>query len=354
MGVARWTYNNCLSGIINKNIPKTKKELRKYCINSDCALKDNKFIFDVPYDVRNEAMCDLLKAYKTCFASKHRFQIKYKSKKDKKDSIVLHSKHYKHKKGDYSFIQKLKSSEPLPDKLDYDSRIIKDSLNQYWICIPILFSQQRILDNQESSTKEKVIAIDPGVRTFATMYDSNGNIIECGKGDIGRIYRLGCVVDKLQSKWTKVNHRKRYKLKKVAMRIRYKIQNLVKDLHCKLVKYLCENYEFILIPTFDTQNMVDKRKRKINSKIARQIITWSHYKFRERLLNKAREYPWVKVKIITEEYTSQICGNCGNLNKELGSKKEFICPTCKYVADRDFNAARNIMIKSLSETKESL
>ena len=77
--------------------------------------------------------------------------------------------------------------------------------------------------------------MDPGVRTFATIFDSDGNGFEIGKGDIGRIYRLSCVVDDLQSKWSQKDckHNKRYQFKKAARRIRKKIQNLVRDLHWK-------------------------------------------------------------------------------------------------------------------------
>jgi putative transposase len=173
-----------------------------------------------------------------------------------------------------------------------------------------------------------------------------------GKNDIGRIYRLGYVVDKLQSKWSQkeTRHKERYHLKKAAKRIRKKIKDLVKDVHCKLIKYLCLNYEVVLLPKFETKGMVSKKKRKIRSKTARAIITWSHFSFRERLLNKIKEYPECRVKLVTEEYTSKTCGSCGQLNASLGSKKNFVCPFCDYRADRDLNAARNILIKSLQET----
>jgi len=63
-------------------------------------------------------------------------------------------------------------------------------------------------------------------------------------------------------------------------------------------------------------------------------MTWSHFTFKERLLNKVREYPGCKVKLVTEEYTSMTCGSCGKLNISLGSKKSFKCPFCDYKADR--------------------
>ena len=51
--------------------------------------------------------------------------------------------------------------------------------------------------------------------------------------------------------------------------------------------------------------------------------------------------------IITEEYTSTTCGECGNLNLTLGSKKVYYCQHCKIIIDRDVNGARNILIKAL-------
>ena len=48
---------------------------------------------------------------------------------------------------------------------------------------------------------------------------------------------------------------------------------------------------------------------------------------------------------VGEEYTSQVCGNCGFLHQELGSNKVFCCPSCDYELDRDLNSARNIYLK---------
>jgi hypothetical protein len=56
------------------------------------------------------------------------------------------------------------------------------------------------------------------VRTFYTGYDRDGIIVEVGKSDISRIYRLCNSYDKLQSKWSQpeINHRKRYRCKRAG------------------------------------------------------------------------------------------------------------------------------------------
>ena len=81
------------------------------------------------------------------------------------------------------------------------------------------------------------------------------------------------------------------------------------------------------------------------------MCTLSHYRFKTTLKHKAMEYPWVHVIDTTEEYTSKTCGECGAIHRNLGSKKIFKCPQCGYEADRDFNGARNILIKHLTGCK---
>jgi len=48
-------------------------------------------------------------------------------------------------------------------------------------------------------------------------------------------------------------------------------------------------YGVVFIPIFETQKVVNRTARKIRSKIARQMIIWSHYTiFRKMLLNMAK------------------------------------------------------------------
>ena len=53
--------------------------------------------------------------------------------------------------------------------------------------------------------------------------------------------------------------------------------------------------------------------------------------------------------VVTEEYTTQCCGQCGRLNKSLGGAKVFKCAECGFEGGRDENAARNIFFKYLKE-----
>ena len=316
--------------------------------------------------VRDEGMNDLIKAYSNYFKKKkdekgkemkrkkRKNPIEYRSKKNESESIVIHSKHWK-KSGIFhpqSFGKEpIRGTEPLPDKLYYDSRIQRNRLGEFYLCIPMPLEIRS--DNQTPKWKnieDGILAIDPGVRTFATTYSPDGTVTEWGKSDISRIYRLCHASDDLQSRWSQkgIRHKKRYRMRMAARKIRRKIHNLVDELHKKLSLWIVQNHHTVLLPSFETQQMVRRGHRRIRSKTARAMLTWSHYRFRQRLLHKAREYPWCKVIICDEAYTSKTCGNCGFIHQKLGSNKTFKCPQCKITMDRDMNAARNILLRYIT------
>jgi len=96
--------------------------------------------------------------------------------------------------------------------------------------------------------------------------------------------------------------------------------------------------------------MVRKTRRKIGRKTARNLLTWGHYRFRQILIDKAREYPWVNNIFVTNEaYTTKTCTYCGWMNENIGGKKVYTCHgECggkKF--PRDFNGARNILLRFL-------
>ena len=71
----------------------------------------------------------------------------------------------------------------------------------------------------------------------------------------------------------------------------------ISSVDAKLARWLCENHHIVVLhPGFKTKDMVKSGGfRKIQSKTARQMMTWSHFCFRQHLLHKSREYPWCKV-----------------------------------------------------------
>ena len=349
-GSARWTYNACVRALKDRQACASLRDLRAYAVNDDSpAVTAHPWLKETPYDVRDDAVRDLIKAYKALRKQGKAFDLKFRSRKDASQSITIHHKHWKHKRGAYTeLFAGVHATEALPDVPPPDGRLTRNRLGQYHLKWPVPLDVRG--ENQApDAAKHATIALDPGVRTFMTGYDADGRIVEWGRNDVARLGRLCHAYDSLQARWAKEKHARRHRMQRVGRRIQLKIKHLVADLHRRLAKWLCTHYRVVLIPVFETQQMVQRSTRRIRSKTARAMLTWSHYAFRQFLLHKSREYPWCKIVVVTEEYTSKTCGGCGALHAKLGGSKVFKCPACGFTVDRDANGARNILLKFLTE-----
>ena len=92
-------------------------------------------------------------------------------------------------------------------------------------------------------------------------------------------------------------------------------------------------------------------KRKINSKTVRQMLRWSHFRFKQTLKFQALKRGCT-VMDITEEYTDKTCTKCGHIHVKLGSSKKFKCPSCGHRLPRDWNGALGIFLKALRDIAE--
>ena len=348
-GVRRFIYNKCLASIKKKECKENLKDLRnKNIYNSNYETKDS-WMLDYNYDLRDEALRDLMKninsnRQKQKLSDKPtHFEMKYKSKKmekTKNESISVLGKYWNNANDFYSSVfrpDKLKSAEPLPERLMYTSRLIKTPTNKYFISIPK--ASELMSDNQ--AREESMLFIDPGVKTFLTGYDPSGKIIICGEHDISRIARLLYYKRKLFSKQMKATKcRKRSSYKLACLRMGEKIENLVNELHKKLTKWLCENYKHIYIPRLNFHKC-----KKMNKRSKANMASLRHCSFVDRLLNKSKVYPSCNVIEVNEAFTSKTCSRCGWQNDNLRNKNIFICNSCNLVIGRDINASKNVMLR---------
>jgi hypothetical protein len=149
----------------------------------------------------------VLKAYKSNLAKGVKFDIKFRSKKDKKQSVGVLNKHWLKKKGVLSFLRTIKSAEALPYDLVYDLRLIKVRTGHYYLCVPKPLearseSQAPVFNETQKSKGASVIVFDPGVRTFNTCFDPSGLIAEWGVSDKARLGRLSYAYYDLQGRWS--------------------------------------------------------------------------------------------------------------------------------------------------------
>lgn len=353
MGCYRVTYNRALD-LSKRSKRKDYNFLRNAVVTNENVPEP--WLRDCPGAIRKYAVRDLAAAYNSNFAKRrkdvsHKFDLKYKSKKDRKQSIKVEHKDIKISGSSLTMYPTKMSAmriyaRSLPSRtIDYDVTLSMDRLGRFYIHVPFV----RDPENQ-GATDRGTCSVDPGIRTFVTTWDPEGGCYKLGHGAIGRLIRLALHLDKLLAKISNTKKlKRRRRMRRAADRMRKRMKNLVAELHWKTAAFLCKNYETVLLPEFKTQGMVGRLNRKINSKTTRSMLTLSHYSFRQRLLHKA-SLSGTTVHVVGEEYTSKTCSNCGWLHDRLGGSKVFCCQRCGLKGDRDGLAARNIFLKNIMFT----
>lgn len=231
--------------------------------------------------------------------------------------------------------------ESLPQNIK-DSRLIW-RFEKWWIAIP---HKAHLL---RAENQGRVVALDPGIRSFMTFYSSDysGHI---GKGDFSRIQRLCIHLDDLISRRDKCrNKQKKRSMTKASRRMRGKIIHLITELHFKAAKFLTDNFDVILLPTFETKQMAGKAKRKIRKKSVRMMLTLSHYKFKQILKWKAQQLGKTVIDC-SEAYTSKTHPQTGEIKNIGGAKWIKLLDGSR--ADRDIVGARNILLRALVDSPE--
>jgi len=241
-----------------------------------------------------------------------------------------------------TLLNNLLASEPV--STDSDCRLTCEN-ERWFLIVGVALTAPEVSDNQA-----KVVAIDPGVRAFVSFYsvDSCGKI---GLQNFGRILSLGRHLDNLISRRTTCTDKhSRHNMRKAEKRLRWKIRDLVDELHHKTSKFLLDNFDVIIIPSFETSQMVPKYQRKINKKSVRAMMTFAHYRFQEFLKFKAKSLGKVVLNQ-NEAYTSKTASWTGEVKNVGGAK---YIKSGGLVVDRDFNGSRGIFLRGLCEISPAL
>lgn len=346
MGTRRFIYNEGLSYIKNGHKPNFQ-ELRNKLVTAKNNPSIPKWQLEIPTDIRAEALRDLIFNHNTAFINLKRgniskFKIGYCKKKDtpsisipkaairiKNDLLYIYSTYMKTS-------IKMANRYKLTTNPDYFCRL-QVTNGKWFLCVPM-----KVQSDLSKRKRMKWCSLDPGVRVFQTIYSETS--VEQIKIRKETISRLQTTLDKFRSlRDKKVISQSRYTRR--IKRLNYRLECLIDDLHHKTASRLTKTYDHIILPSFESQEMVKKCKIKC---VNRNMLQLRHYTFKERLKNKCALMNCT-LDICTEEYTSQTCGVCGCLTK-VGGSDVFTCSKCKVVIDRDVNGARNIAIKRIKET----
>lgn len=336
-GCCRFVYNQTLA--YRKELYETKKESIS---RIDCNNWKNKFL-KVQYEWLKEidkfaldnAVINMDSAYQKFF-KEHNGYPKFKSKRNNKKSYKTN---YTNKNIEVSFEKnkiKLPKLKWVKTKVhrEFTGKIKSATISQvpsgkYFVSILVETEHIPMKENDNS------VGIDLGIKDLLITSDGEkfDNIRTTKKYE-----------DKLAKEQIKLSHKvkgsKNWNKQRIKIaRIHEKIHNTrIDNLH-KISHQLISENQVIVSEDLAVSNMMK------NHNLAKAISDCGWYELTRQLTYKAEWSGRTYIKIGRYVPSSQTCNVCGFVNKDTKSLsvREWICPVCGTVHDRDINAAINIL-----------
>lgn len=340
-GCVRFVYNQCFAYRINKykneNISVSKFDCNNY--KNRVLKKEYEWLKEVDKCALDNAVINMDNAYQKFFkehAGFPKFKSKHNNKKSYKTNFTNNNIEINFDKNKI----KLPKLKWIKAKLhrEFDGKIKSATISQvpsgkYFVSI--LAETQHI----PLESTGCMIGIDLGIKDL--LITSNGEKINNIRITKKYEKKLAKEQRKLEHKQkdSKNWNKQRIKVAKIYEKIRNtRIDNLHKISH----KLISEN-QVIVSEDLAISNMVK------NHNLAKSILDCGWYEITRQLQYKSdwnnRQY----IKIGRFIKSSQPCNVCGYINPETKdlSVREWTCPECGTVHDRDINAAINILNEGL-------
>mgnify|MGYP000971026621 CR=1 FL=1 len=210
--------------------------------------------------------------------------------------------------------------------------ISKTSTEEYFVSI--------LVETEHNPFKKtgRVVGIDLGIKDFVITSDNK----KYKNNRYTKTYqrRLKRNQQDLSRKIKGSNNYSKQKLK-LAKTYKKITNSRLDNLH-KVSTELIKNYDIVILEDLNVKGMVK------NPKLAKHIsdVSWSH--FTTILEYKAKWNHKRIVKVGRFFPSSKTCNVCGHIHQSMTlSIREWKCPNCQTVLDRDINAAKNILAEGM-------
>ena len=344
LGCCRVVYNSCLAYRRDKyekeGISITSSQSINYIVELK---KEREWLKEVHSKVLQQSVIDMNSAYKNFFEGRCGFP-KFKSKKDyeqkcrfPKDAFIsvrgnridliksLKDMHFKCSMRDEKYLNKNQ------DKV-HSLTLTKTKSDQYYLSVLV----DKQLEPKPQTTS--VIGIDLGIKDF--VITSEGQVFEnlhFKKSETNKLKRYQRQLSRKQPN-SKNREKTRIKLAKLNQKIRNKKLHYIHQVSNQLVS---EN-QIICMEDLNIKGMMK------NHNLAESISEMNFGEFKNLLTYKCLQYGRQLVFIDRFYPSSKTCHCCGYVNKSLKlSDRQWICPECNSVINRDLNAAQNIKDEGL-------
>ena len=340
LGCCRFVYNNCLAfrkdSYQNEHISVSSSEAVKHIT---VLKKDNEWLKHVHSKVLQQSVRDMNQAYDNFFKL-HRGFPKFKSKHDNRQSCrfpkdafigvrgnridlikVLKDIHFKCSRNDERYLNRNQ------DKVK-SITLNKEPNGKFYLSVLI---DKPLRQVPQSSS---MVGLDLGIKDFAVT--SDGQVIEnfhFKKNEESRLKRLQRQISK-KIVGSKNREKARLRFAKLNEKIRNKKLNFLRD----VTNHLIDENQVIVMEDLNVKGMVR------NHKLAESISEVNWGEFRRILAYKAAWHG--RQLVFTDRFypSSKRCNHCGYIYKELTLKdRQWVCPECGSLIDRDYNAALNIL-----------
>lgn len=185
-----------------------------------------------------------------------------------------------------------------------------------------------------------VIGVDLGIKYLATL--SSGEKIHNPRHLANRLRYLRqqqrCLARRVNG--SKRRERQRLRVARAHSAVRNQRHYAIHALTTRLVL----EHQIICIEDLNVRGMLS------NVKLARHIADASFSEVRRQLTYKCAWYGRTLVVVDRWFPSSKTCGSCGHELDELRlDVREWTCPQCRAILDRDINAAQNLLVAGMRQ-----
>jgi len=229
------------------------------------------------------------------------------------------------------------------DKIDgriLNATIYKE-VDKYYVSVCV----EELIEIKEVPIRS-VIGIDVGLKEL--LATSDGTIIKNMKF-IEKYERKLKGLNRWLSRCQKES-KNREKVKKKIQEVYSKLKNARKYFLHKISKQLVEENELIVTEKLKINELVQ------NKKLSKRIYDASWHELIRQLTYKSKWAGKICYQIGTYYPSSQTCNRCGSINKNVKDLKirEWECPKCTNINNRDINASINIMWEGIKANMKTI